>query len=103
MWVIFVQIPVMARPRTSSGFPLCNSGEGCDTKDTVSPPAAYAVQRFPVRHARGDAGWGGRVSAGHRMPLYVFPMRPRGDLPGDSVAVPQLVERTPSGISLAIR
>lgn len=102
MWVIFVQIPVMARPRASPCMPLCDFGESCVAKDTVSPPATYAVHRFPVRHARCDCGWG-RVSAGHRMPLYVFPMRPRGDLPGDSVAVPQLVERTPSGISLAIR
>lgn len=61
MSVIFVQIPVMARPLASSCMPLCDLGEGCVAKDTVSPPATYAVQRFPVRHARADSGWGGRV------------------------------------------
>lgn len=84
MWVIFVQIPVMARPRASPCKPLCDSGESCVAKDTVSPPATYAVQRFPVRHARADSGWGGRVSADHRMPLYVFPMQPKGHLTGTS-------------------
>ena len=52
MWVIFVQIPVMARPRASSCMPLCDFGEGCVANDTVSPPATHAVQRFPVRHSR---------------------------------------------------
>ena len=73
----------MARPRASSGIPLCNSGEGCGAIDTVNPLATYAVPRVPVRRDRGESGWRGRVSAGHRMPLYVFPMQPKGHLPGN--------------------
>jgi hypothetical protein len=90
--VIFVQIPVMARPRASSGIPLCNSGEGCVGKRTVSPPATYAVQRFPVRPPAAIPAWGGRVSARHRMPLCGFPMRPKGHLLGKSG------DRAPRGV-----
>ncbi len=84
MWVIFVQIPVMACPRRSSSIPLCKFGQGCGAKHTVRPPATYAVLRLPVRHARADSGWGGRVGANHRMPLCVFPMQPKGHRPRKS-------------------
>lgn len=48
------------------------------------PPATYAVRWLPVRHARADSGWGGKVGASQRMPLWLFPMRPRNHLPRNS-------------------
>jgi hypothetical protein len=65
--VIFVHIPVMARPLASSCMPLCDFGEGCVANDTVSPPATYAVQRFSVRRGRRRfrLGWQGQCGSSH--------------------------------------
>jgi hypothetical protein len=72
--------PVREGPPAS----LYANPEGCGEKHTVSPPATYAVQRFPVRHVRADSGWGGRVSASHRTPLWQVSMQRRDHLPRNS-------------------
>lgn len=55
----------------TSVIPLCFCDEECRPKYTASPPATYAVPRFPVRHARADSGWGGRVGQSTHAPLCV--------------------------------
>lgn len=47
--------------------------------------------------AGGDSGWGGRVSAGHRIPLYVFPMQPKGHLPGETGSRAPEARKVPTG------
>lgn len=83
--VIFVQIPVMARPRASSCMPLCDLGEGCG-----------AIRQVSHRCTCTDTGF--RVGWGQRMPLYVFPMQPKDRLPGKSGdRAPRSAQSEPGG------
>lgn len=92
-----MQIPVMARPRRSSSIPLCNFGEGCGAKHTASPPATYAVQCFPVRHARADSRWGGRVGRVNACPS-VCSLCGRGTIcPENPATVRPVARRVPTG------
>lgn len=72
-WVIFVQIPVMARPRGSSCMPLCESGDG-----------GGAIRQNSPRRICTDTVI--RVGRSQLMPLCVFPIQPMEHLPGDSRA-----------------
>lgn len=75
---ILLQIPVIACPCVSANMPLCKLAGACaGTRQAVSP-ATYAVERFAVRQARADFGWGGRVSARRRMPPLCVPYAAEG-------------------------